>query len=77
MGNTCIRFNRFKTNIPGVDQVKVQSLERTSFRFKTKSLGVDLYKVQDQFTWGTLSIGSELGKDDLTLGTKSLRVELY
>ena len=29
-------------------------------RFRTKSLGVDLYNVQDKYTWGRLSLGSGL-----------------
>ena len=47
------------------------------FRFRTKSLGVDLYWVQDQFTLGRLSSCSELEKDEMRFQTKSLGVELY
>ena len=34
------------------------------YRFRAKSLGVDLYKIQDQFTWGRLSYGSYLGMNE-------------
>ena len=47
------------------------------FRFRAKSLGVDQYLVQDYYTWGRLSLGSELGKNEFRLKTKSLGVDLY
>ena len=47
------------------------------FRFKTKSLGVDLYKVQDLYTWGRLGLGSKLGKKEFRFRTKSLGIDLY
>ena len=35
-------------------------LRLNKLRFRTKSLGVDLYYVQDKFTQGRLSLGSDL-----------------
>ena len=47
------------------------------YRFKTKSLGVDLHKVQGQFTWGRLTLGSELGMNEYRFRTKSPGVHLH
>ena len=46
------------------------------FRFRNKSLRVDLYSVQNQFTSGRLGLGSELGINKLRLRTKSLGADL-
>ena len=40
------------------------------YRFRTNLLGVDLYSVQDQFTLGRLSLGSELGMNEYRFRTK-------
>ena len=41
-------------------------------RFRTKSVGVEFYYVQDQNTLGRLSYGLELGMDKFRLGLNHL-----
>ena len=48
----------------------------SEYNFRTKSPGVDLLKVQDQFTWDRLILGSELGMNEFRFRTKSLGVDL-
>ena len=40
-------------------------------------LGVDLYKAQDQFTWGRLSLGSLLAFNKFRFRAKSLGLDLF
>ena len=53
----------------------------TLIKYRTNLPGVDLglalYKVQDQFKWGILSLGSRLGINQFSFRTKSLGVDLY
>ena len=85
LGETYIRFRPISH---GVNLV-VSELGMNKLSFRTKSLWVDLYYVQDQFTWGGLTLGSGciklgrlglgswLGMNEFRFNTKSLGVDLY
>ena len=46
------------------------------YRFRTKSLGVNLHYVQDKYTWCRLSLGSNLCMNDYRFRTQSLGIDL-